>query len=393
MDDGRAAMLACDADAEELFDEARRLVPEIRGRAHRMERAGRLDEDLVDALDDAGLFSILVPKRWGGKGLGPLEVSAVAEILGGADMSTAWVSVFYMMHNWFICRFPLEVQEQVYAGRNSVRCAAVWNPPGKAERVPGGHRLTGTWGYASGIVHAHYLIAPAVVDDIPHWFLLPREAVQVIDDWDMGAMRATGSLTATVENLFVAESWALPIETIVSAKAGEAAIHPESVYRYSFGALGASIASACLGGLGTAINIARDRLFTSKPYGIARSDREPSRIRWAHAYQFSRAARAVRDATIREMIRVEEAGAAKPPADAEAAFGLDNIFITQGAMEAARSLLDGGGTSGYAANNPVRRISGDLAMIATHILSNDYDVLMERHARRILGVSRTSKRS
>jgi len=62
-------------------------------------------------------------------------------------------------------------------------------------------------------------------------------------------------------------------------------------------------------------------------------------------------------------------------------------------MEAARSLLDGGGTSGYAANNPVRRISGDLAMIATHILSNDYDVLMERHARRILGVSRTSKRS
>jgi 3-hydroxy-9,10-secoandrosta-1,3,5(10)-triene-9,17-dione monooxygenase len=136
------------------------------------------------------------------------------------------------------------------------------------------------------------------------------------------------------------------------------------------------------------IDVAKDRLFTSKPYGVARSEREAARIRWVQAYQFARAARCVRDAALREIVEVAETGTARPPAT-EAAFGLDGIFITHGAKDAARSLLDGGGTSGYSAGNPVRRIAGDIAMIATHILGSDYDVLMERHARWILGLGMT----
>src|ERR1700719_1444720 len=84
--------------AESLYEAAQRFVPEIRGQALKMERARRLDDDLVDAMEAAGVFSVVVPKRWGGAGLGPHEVNRIAEILGSADCSAAWVSTFFIFH-------------------------------------------------------------------------------------------------------------------------------------------------------------------------------------------------------------------------------------------------------------------------------------------------------
>src|SRR5579864_6807740 len=106
LEDVRAAEAACET--------ARGFVPRIAELAPRMRAARKLDDALVDDMEKAGLFSLLVPKRWGGAGLGPVEACAVTEIIGSADCSTGWVTGFYQLHNWFLCRFPLEVQEQLY---------------------------------------------------------------------------------------------------------------------------------------------------------------------------------------------------------------------------------------------------------------------------------------
>jgi 3-hydroxy-9,10-secoandrosta-1,3,5(10)-triene-9,17-dione monooxygenase len=95
-------------------------------------------------------------------------------------------------------------------------------------------------------------------------------------------------------------------------------------------------------------------------------------------------ARTVRDAKIQEIARLAEFG--PPPPAAEGAGGLDGIFLSHGAKDAARLLLDGGGTSAYKADSPVRRIAGDLAMMSTHVLGSDYDVLIDRNARWALGL-------
>jgi alkylation response protein AidB-like acyl-CoA dehydrogenase len=203
--------------AETLYAAAQGFVPEIRRRALKMERSRRLDDDLVDSMDAAGLFSAIVPKRWGGAGLGPREVNRIAEILGSADCSTAWVSTFFILHNWFLCRFPLEVQQQLYKDRSSVRCAAVWSPPGTAERVAGGFRITGRWGYASGVLHAPYALCPAFVDNSPYWFIVAREYLEISNDWDMASMVATGSVTIATENTFVPDGWGIEIKKLMSA--------------------------------------------------------------------------------------------------------------------------------------------------------------------------------
>ena len=86
---------------------ARGFVPRIRDLARKMELDRRLDDDLVEDLEAAGLFSVIVPKRWGGAGLGPHELNEVMETVARGDVSTAWVTGFYNFHNWFLCRFPL----------------------------------------------------------------------------------------------------------------------------------------------------------------------------------------------------------------------------------------------------------------------------------------------
>jgi len=66
--------------------------------------------------------------------------------------------------------------------------------------------------------------------------------------------------------------------------------------------------------------------------------------------------------------------------------GLHGVSIMQGIKDAARLLVDGRGTSGYRADDQIRRISSDVAMISTHLLGGDYDVVMDRHARWVLGL-------
>ncbi|CDO36423.1 hypothetical protein [Novosphingobium sp. KN65.2] len=62
------------------------------------------------------------------------------------------------------------------------------------------------------------------------------------------------------------------------------------------------------------------------------------------------------------------------------------ISVVHGAANAARLLIDGAGSSSYRGGDALPRVVADLSMIATHILGYDYDVLMERNARWVLGL-------
>src|ERR1019366_1418154 len=69
----RMGAVASSSRAEETLERGARLseaaltfLPQIRHLARPMEMARRLDDVLVEAMEAAGLFSVIVPKRWGG---------------------------------------------------------------------------------------------------------------------------------------------------------------------------------------------------------------------------------------------------------------------------------------------------------------------------------------
>ncbi len=384
MSAGAAAVDLRQADeAERLYEVARGFVPRIRGLAREQEINRKLDDTLVDDMEKAGLFSVLVPKRWGGSGLGPIEAGKVTEILGSGDCSTAWVSSFYMLHNWFICRLPLETQQELYANTNSVRAAGVFGPPSVAEKVDGGYRVSGRWSYASGILHAPYSFCPAIVGDMMYWFLIPKTQLTVHDDWHMAAMSATGSCTVSADNVFVGDAWCAPVPSLMSPTDHHGTIHEEEVHQFPFSTLLMVSPSLYLGALDWAIELARGKLETSRPMGIQRITRPASRIRWAMAYEQARIMRLIRDDAFNEAVSRARAGIA-PTLESEARSQLHSVALINGIKDTLQSLMDGLGSSGYRSDDPMRRMTGDAGAFATHALGPDFDNNMDRYARWIL---------
>jgi alkylation response protein AidB-like acyl-CoA dehydrogenase len=372
--------------AAALVEAARDFVPRIRELARQMEIDRRLDDDLVEDMDRAGLFSVVVPKRWGGPGLGPHELNKVVETIAHGDVSTAWVSGFYNIHNWLLCRYPLEVQETLFAQGPSVRAAAILSPPGTAERLDGGLRLSGRWGYATGMLHASHALVPVMFDGVLNWAIVPAEQLEILDDWDVAAMAATGSVSIVATDAVVPDSWALSFQKMMSATDHDGVFHEESVMRLPFSALTYGTASLYVGALDAAVEMMRERMETSSGQNSPpRKERSIMRVRWVNAYETARIMHLVRDAATEEALQVARLG--RPQTlEEEARAQLHILHLRHTVRDTLRDLVDGNGTSGYKSDNHLRRMSADVAMVSTHAIHGEYDVMMDRYARWLLGM-------
>ncbi len=374
------------AEAPELEATARGFVPRIRTLARQMELARRMDDDLVEDMEAAGLFSVVVPKRWGGPGLGPHELNKVIEVVAHGDVSTAWVTGFYNLHNWLLCRYPLDVQEELFADRASVRTAAILSPPGTAERVAGGLRVSGRWGYATGMLHASHALVPVMVDGELFWAIVARQQLEVVDDWDVAAMSATGSVTIVVADAVVPENRAMPFGKMMSATEHDGMFHEEEAMRLPFSVLTYGTASLYVGALDAAVEMMRERMETSSGQNSPpRKERSLMRVRWVNAYQTARIMHLVRDAATEEAILIARQG--RPQTlEEESRAQLHILTLRHTVRDTLRDLVDGNGTSGYRSDNHLRRMSADIAMVSTHAIHGEYDVMMDRYARWLLGM-------
>ena len=74
----------------EIVDRARALAPRIAGLAADIERERRLPRELLDALHEAQLFRLLLPRSQGGLETDSVTFFHVIETIAAADASVAW---------------------------------------------------------------------------------------------------------------------------------------------------------------------------------------------------------------------------------------------------------------------------------------------------------------
>src|SRR5262245_24932649 len=77
--------------AADLMDAVRRLTPLVRKRRDSFDQLRRLPEDVFEALADAGLFRLWLPRAIGGPELSPLEFMSVVEEASALDGSVGWL--------------------------------------------------------------------------------------------------------------------------------------------------------------------------------------------------------------------------------------------------------------------------------------------------------------
>src|SRR5215212_4297845 len=86
----QAATDATAASGAECIARARALIPLLREAAPRIEAGYQLTPEVLDAMHDAGMFRLLIPRAYGGFELRPIEYVQCLEAIAQGDASTAW---------------------------------------------------------------------------------------------------------------------------------------------------------------------------------------------------------------------------------------------------------------------------------------------------------------
>ena len=196
---------------EELVARARALGPKLKERAAQAEVERKLPKETIADFQEAGLFRILQPRRWGGYEMDPQVFFDVQLALAEADASTGWVYGIIACHNYQMALFDLKAQEEVWGEDTATLIASSYQPVGKVERTEGGFYLTGRWSFSSGCDHCQWIFLGSLIPpsgDLPmemRTFLLPKSDFQIVDTWRTFGLKSTGSNDIVVERVFVPE--------------------------------------------------------------------------------------------------------------------------------------------------------------------------------------------
>ena len=247
--------------ADELLERARALIPVLRSRERAAIDAGQVPHESIEAFREAGLFKVLQPARYGGFELSPRMYCEIARTLAEGCMSSAWVYAVVAVHNWQLALFDDRAAQDVWGKDPHVRISSSYMPVGKVSAVSGGYRLSGRWAFSSGSAHCDWVILGACVPAAnsggqpePRNFLVPRPDYQVVDNWDVMGLRATGSNDIVVEDAFVPEHRTIRELDMFNLKCPGQECNSAALYRIPFAQIfNRTVSTTSLGALKRAL--------------------------------------------------------------------------------------------------------------------------------------------
>jgi alkylation response protein AidB-like acyl-CoA dehydrogenase len=207
------------AAAREPAAKTRDLAGMIEAAADTIEKTQRFPAHLLDALHEARLFRMLLPRSVDGDAFEPGAYVLAVEAAARADGSVGWclsiANSTGLIAGYMEPRFAREIW-------GDPRAVVAWGPPNehKAAAVPGGYRVTGRWDFASGCRHSTWMGAHglAVEPDgslrlnaegkptLKSW-LFPTGEANRLDNWHPIGLRGTASESYELNGLFVSDDF------------------------------------------------------------------------------------------------------------------------------------------------------------------------------------------
>lgn len=186
------------------------------------ENSKKIAPAIIQKLLSHNLLKIGLPKNLGGWEDDPLETLKVYETLASAEASVAWVT----WNNHLSCvigRYLTEgcMKEIYYPYFNMVSNST--RPEGTAKRVTGGYLVSGHWSLVSGCELAKWFVLRCFVvsEKFPQssnqenelkLLFIPKDKVNIINNWDVGGLNGTGSHDVVVKNVFVKQQYAISFD-------------------------------------------------------------------------------------------------------------------------------------------------------------------------------------
>jgi alkylation response protein AidB-like acyl-CoA dehydrogenase len=356
---------------KELLAEIDSIAPVVAEHAAASEARGRLDEPTIAALRSTRLLRLFSPRALGGLETDPVTQTIVLEALARIDASTCWtLGILAGTPAFFGAYLPADTARRLFADGVPPMAGSLL-PKGIAEPVPGGYRVKGRWPYGSGIYHADWVGAGALIPGQPglaggRLVLLPRNQVVTHDNWQVSGFRASGSSDYSIGDQFVPEEMSLHLADVFSGKA----ITGGPALRLGMPAWVAP------GHIGIALGIARHALDEISIQAVEKGRGfPPSPLPAQPHVQFAlgkaevelASARAYGLQLARDLYGEAQAGRLPPPArQAEARAA--STYITEVAQRVTMTAFQAAGGTALFDTNPLQRCFRDIAAAGQHFI-------------------------
>lgn len=358
----------------DLLVAAAALAPLVAAHQEALDQERRTPLPLVEAWRAAGFLRLWLPGELGGAEVEPTTVLEVVEVVAALDGAVAWNLLIGISGALFAGYLPELVAHAIWGADPDIVTAGSFMPSGRATLAAGGVRVSGRWGFVSGVQHADWVAGNCLVfdgerprmgvDGAPELRLMffPATAGTVLDTWQAGGMRGTGSHDFAVADAFVPEGFWFDVFN------GRGRIG-RPLYRLPFVTwFGAGLAALTLGIARHAIDALVTLAATKVPTGQQTSLRERplAQIQVAQAEAQVLAARAF----------LHQAGGAvwqrlvvgdEPSEDDLAHLQLANVHATESAVRAVELMYQAAGTSAIPSRSVLDRCLRDVHVAAQHI--------------------------
>jgi len=345
-------------------------IEAVRASAAAMDRSGELSEAALALLYDLRLLKLFVPEEYGGRMEELPEALRLFEAASRVEGSLGWAATIGSGGGYFAACLPPDVAATVYSDPRAV-IAGSGSPTGRAVRVEGGYRLSGSWKYCSGSTYATTFTATAIVEgggapapDVLAFALRP-EQVRIVPDWRSFGLRATASHSIVAEDAFVPDSHAFRVDRNDRRSEPVYSVPFRPFAESSFAAVAIGIARHLFEEAGTIAEASRDAWSKS---GAARCEAVASRIRRAGERLDARAGRYY-EAVERAWARHTRGYASE--AD-WADVGRESKAAADEAVRAGQDVFRSLGIGALMEDAPVNRIWRDLQTACQHTLLIDF---------------------
>jgi 3-hydroxy-9,10-secoandrosta-1,3,5(10)-triene-9,17-dione monooxygenase len=354
-------------DREDLIAAAAALVPALRTRAEETEAARRVPDATHQAFQDAGLYRLFQPKRFGGHEMDLAMMVDVAMEIGRGCGSSAWNLTNIAVQGWIGGMHYPQTQEELWADNPAALIASSFPGPGSSvKRVDGGLLVDGTFNFASGVDVADWnnlqLFLPQEGGPPEHYFaLVPKSDYEIVDDWFVTGLAGTGSQSIKMNAVFIPEHRTLFTPKIRGGGSPGSAVNPSVLYKLPVFSIGLKHFS------GTAVGIARgaielieeDMKSRVTVTGINLADQQSVHLRIAAAAAEVDAAWARLTKDCEDATRIYQAGD-EPSMDQRLGWRRNDAFAGQLAVSAVERLYSLTGGRGLSDKSPFQRAWRDV---------------------------------
>jgi indole-3-acetate monooxygenase len=201
-------------DDSQVLHAAIELAPQIRAAGDEIERMRRIPPPLAQAMKDAGVFGMALPRSWGAPELDPLTQIRVIETLAIAEGSAGWCAMIGCDTGYITAFLDEDVAHEMYPDI-WVATAAAATATGQATPVRGGYRVNGRFPFASGCQHSEWAwvgcnvvnngtpyVSASGIPETRTCFVHLSDC-EILDTWYTTGLRGTGSHDLAIHDLFV----------------------------------------------------------------------------------------------------------------------------------------------------------------------------------------------